>query len=151
MAGTSWDKLGQMDAAFEVVAPAIRRVAQAEGVKLHEFFRDDPVWRLDFAREMGGEAVVDVAWTEDRPDTYQVSASWWLDDYDSTMRRQRREEVGEFTRERPPEELEALLKEAISRVDAWTEQDLDQTSGPFPDWQKHQSREDFYRLRLPKR
>ena len=62
VAGTSWDKLGQMDAAFELVAPALRRVAGVEGVKLHEFFRDDPVWRLDFARNAGGEAIIDVAW-----------------------------------------------------------------------------------------
>jgi hypothetical protein len=47
MAGTSWDKLGQVDAAFELVAPARRRVAESEGVELHEFFRDDPVWRLN--------------------------------------------------------------------------------------------------------
>jgi len=87
-----------MDAAFELVAPALRRVARAEGVTLREFFRDDPVWRLDFARQAGGEAVVDVAWQEDRPEEYRVSASWWLDDYDTTLRRSHQEEVGTFTR-----------------------------------------------------
>ena len=46
MAGTSWDRLGQTEAAFELVAPVLRRVARAEGLKLDEFFRDDPVWRL---------------------------------------------------------------------------------------------------------
>jgi hypothetical protein len=151
VAGTSWDKLGQMDAAFEIVAPAIRRVAQAEAVKLSEFHRDDPIWRLNFARNAGGEAVVDVAWAEERPDTYTVSATWWLDDYDTTMRRQHREEVGEFTREQPLGELEALLTDAVRRVDSWTEADLDQQSGPYPDWQRYQTREDFHRSRLPKR
>ena len=151
MAGTSWDKLGLMDAAFELVAPALRRVARDEGVKLHEFFRDDPVWRLDFARQAGGEAVVDVAWTEDRPDAYSVSASWWLDDYDTTMRRSRQEEVGTFTRERPLDELEGMLLEALHRIDGWAEADLDQRSGPYPDWQRYQSRDDFYRTRLPRR
>src|SRR5919204_2729687 len=101
MAGTSWDKLGQMDQAFEIVAPAIRRVAQAEGVRLIEFHRDDPIWRLNFARQIGGEAVVDVAWEEERPDTYKVSAGWWQDDYDTTIRRSHSEEIGEFTREKP--------------------------------------------------
>jgi hypothetical protein len=151
MAGTSWDKLGQMDAAFELVAPALRRVAQVEGVKLHEFFRDDPVWRLDFARQAGGEAVIDVAWQEDRPDEYAVSASWWLDDYDSTMRRSRSEEVGSFTRDRSLDDLEAMLRDAIRRVDGWTEADLDQQSGPHADWQRYQSRDEFYRTRLPRR
>ena len=151
MAGTSWDKLGQMDAAFELVAPALRRVAQAEGVKLHEFFRDDPVWRLDFAREAGGEAVVDVAWREECPEEYEVSASWWVDDYDSTMRRSRSEAVGTFTRDRSLDDLEALLRRALASIDGWTETDLDQTSGPHPDWQRYQSRDEFYRTRLPRR
>ena len=151
MAGTSWDKLGQMDAAFELVAPALRRVAQAEGVKLHEFFRDDPVWRLDFVRSAGGEAVIDVAWQEDRPEEYAVSASWWLDDYDTTMRRSRLEAVGTFTRDRSLDDLERLLREALARIDGWTEADLDQRSGPYPDWQRYQSRDEFYRTRLPRR
>ena len=151
MAGTSWDKLGQMDAAFELVAPVLRRVAKAEGVKLHEFFRDDPVWRLDFAREAGGEAVVDVAWQEDHPEEYAVAASWWLDDYDSTMRRSHLEEVGTFTRDRSLDDLEAMLVDALHRIDGWTEADLDQSSGPHPDWQRFQSRDEFYRTRLPRR
>jgi hypothetical protein len=149
MAGTSWDKLGQMDAAFEIVAPAIRRVAQDLGLKLTEFHLDDPIWRLQFARSAGGEAVVDVTWEEDRPEQYQVVANWWIDDYDTTMRRSRREEVGRFRREQPPQELETLLRDAVAIVDRWTEADLDQESGPHPDWQRYQSREDFYRTRLP--
>lgn len=151
MAGTSWDKLGQVDAAFELVAPALRRVAQAEGLKLHEFFRDDPLWRLDFARQSGGEAVVDVAWEEDRPEEYRVSASWWLDDYDTTTRRLREEEIGVFTRDRSLDDLEAMLREALGRIDGWTEADLDREAGPYPDWQRYQSREEFYRTRLPRR
>jgi hypothetical protein len=151
MAGTSWDKLGQMDAAFELVAPALRRVAREEGVKLHEFFRDDPLWRLDFARQAGGEAVVDVAWEEDHPEEYRVSAAWWLDDYDTTFRRSHQEEVGTFTRDRPLDELEQLLRRALRGIDGWTEADLDERSGPNPDWQRYQSREDFYRTRLPRR
>lgn len=140
-----------MDAAFELVAPALRRVAQAQGLKLHEFFRDDPIWRLDFARQVGGEAVIDVAWEEDRPEEYRVTAAWWLDDYDTTMRRSRKEEVGVFTRNLSLSALEDMLDEALRRIDSWDEADLDQTSGPYPDWQTYQGREDFYRTRLPKR
>ena len=151
MAGTSWDKLGQMDAAFELVAPVLRRVAAAEGLKLHEFFRDDPIWRLNFARRAGGEAVVDVAWEEDRPEEYQVTSSWWLDDYDTTMRRSRQEAVGVFTRDRSLDDLEGMVRDALRRIDSWSEADLNQTTGPYPDWQRYQSREDFYRTRLPRR
>lgn len=150
MAGTSWDKLGQMDAAFEEVAPTIRKLAQEEGVKLHEFFRDDPLWRLDFAREAGGEAVVDIAWSEDQPELFSISASWWVDDYDTTLRKLRREEIGSFQRNQAPAELAAVLKQALARIDSWDASALNQESGPYPDW-KSQSREDFGRLRLPRR
>jgi hypothetical protein len=151
MAGTSWDKLGQLDAAFELVAPVLRRVAAAEGLKLHEFFRDDPIWRLNFARQAGGEAVVDVAWEEDRPEEYQVMSSWWVDDYDSTMRRSRQEAVGVFTRDRSLDDLEGMVRDALRRIDGWSQADLNQESGPYPDWHRYQTREDFYRTRLPKR
>ncbi len=108
MAGTSWDKLGQMDAAFEVVAPAIRRVARAEGARLHEFFNEDPIWRLTLPRG-DDQARVDVVWEEDRPDAYRVRALWWAGaDLHS-------EEVGEFRRQQPLAELEGLLEEAIRR------------------------------------
>jgi hypothetical protein len=112
MAGTSWDKLGQMDAAFEVVAPAIRRTAEASGARLHEFFRDDPVWRLDFTRKRSGDPAVDVSWSEDAPAIYAVSALWWAGDELT------REEVGTFSRERPLEELDALLQQALGKLPA---------------------------------
>ncbi len=112
MAGTSWDKLGQMDAAFEVVAPAIRRVTESSGARLHEFFRDDPVWRLDFTRKRSGDPAVDVSWSEEAPDRYQVTALWWADD------KLTREEAGTFTRERPLDDLVALLEQAIAKLPA---------------------------------
>ncbi|MEP7104690.1 MAG: hypothetical protein ABI838_02450 [Chloroflexota bacterium] len=110
MAGTSWDKLGQMDAAFEVVAPAIRRAAQASGARLHEFFRDDPVWRLDFTGKRAGDPAVDVSWSEEAPAAYLVTALWWQDD------KLTREEVGTFTREQPLEELDGLLDQAVAKL-----------------------------------
>ncbi|MGH7904922.1 MAG: hypothetical protein ACREPA_12485 [Candidatus Dormibacteraceae bacterium] len=151
MAGTQWDKLGQMDAAFEIVAPAIRRVAQAESLRLQEFHNEDPVWRLAFAREQGGEARIDIAWEESQPDVYQVRALWWIDDYDSTMRRFHEETVGEFRRDQPLEDLETLLRTGLGAVDEWDPSVLDRESGPNPDWKKYRSREDFQRIRLPKR
>jgi hypothetical protein len=151
VAGTSWDKLGQMDAAFEVVAPAIRRAAEAQGVQLFEFHRDDPLWRLAWARKEGGEASVDVEWTEDAPDTYWVIATWFKDDWESTMRRQHVVEVGEFRRDEQLDRLETMLREAVKAVDGWQEADLVEQSGPYPEWQQYQTREEFGRTRLPTR
>ena len=151
MAGTSWDKLGLMDAAFAIVAPAIRRAAEAEGVKLLEFHRDDPLWRLAWARREGGEASVDVEWTEDEPDTYWIVATWFKDDWETAMRRQRVQELGEFTRDQDPAILERLLRDAVKAVDGWTEADLKEVSGPYPEWRQYQTEEEFGRTRLPRR
>lgn len=110
MAGTSWDKLGQMDAAFELVAPPIRRVAADTGARLHEFFRDDPVWRLDFARTRQGDPAVDVSWSEETPDRYEVSAVWWEGE---TVKRV---VAGGFGREQSLDDLETLLRQAVASL-----------------------------------
>ena len=99
-----------MDQAFELVAPVLRRVAAAEGARLHEFFRDDPVWRLDLSSRAPLEAAIDVSWSEERPEEYAVTLIWWEND------KLHREDVGLFTRDRSPGELEGLLKDAASRL-----------------------------------
>jgi hypothetical protein len=101
-----------MDAAFELVAPPLRRVAEREGLKLHEFFRDDPVWRLDFAGKRRGDGAGDVAWEEDRPEAYAVSVLWWEGE------RLQRHEVGSFSRERSLDDLESMLRDAVARLPA---------------------------------
>ena len=110
MAGTSWDKLGETERAFELVAPALRRFADAEGARLREFFRDDPVWRLELPSGAAEEASIDVSWSEEQPEEYAVTVIWW--DGDKPLR----EEVGSFTRDRSLDELESLLKSAASRL-----------------------------------
>jgi hypothetical protein len=75
-------------------------------VRLHEFFRDDPVWRLDLA----GRAAIDVSWSDERPEEYAVSVLWWEND------QLRREQIGTFTRDRPLDEVEALLEQGVARV-----------------------------------
>ena len=138
-----------MDAAFEIVAPAIRRAAEAEGVKLFEFHRDDPLWRLAWARAGGGEASVDVEWTEDTPDTYWVIATWFRDDWDTTMRRQHVEEIGEFRRDEQLDRLEAMLRAAVKRIDRWTAGHLHDQSGHYPAWHAYSPRAESGRTRLP--
>ena len=90
-------------------------------------------------------------WTEDTPDTYWVIATWFKDDWETTLRKQHVEEIGEFRRDEPPEKLEAMLREAVKLVDGWTDADLDEQSGPYPEWQEYQTREEFGRTRLPAR
>ncbi len=112
MAGTSWDKLGQSEAAFEEVAGTVREVAREAGARLHEFFRDDPVWRLDLARERGGDGAVDVSWSEASPQEYAISSLWWEGES------LRREAAGSFARGGPHEQLRQLLSRAVNRLPA---------------------------------
>ena len=107
MAGTSWDKLGQMDAAFEAVADTIRAAAGEGGARLREFHNEDPVWRL-----VVGENYVDVTWDESKPEVFTVRAVRWVDDkpeYDT---------VGEFARDHDQSELKSLIAEGLARATA---------------------------------
>ena len=109
MAGTSWDRTGRMEAAFSVVEAAIRRTAAAHNANLMEYFRDDPVWRIEPRPGVTRDAV-DVSWSEERPETYQVSAIWW----EGAV--VRRVEVGEFGRQQSLEELARLLESALAML-----------------------------------
>lgn len=108
MAGTSWDKLGQVEAAFEAVGPAIHAVAKASGARVREFHNEDPVWRL----VAGTDAYVDVVWDEGRPDIFFVRSIRWVDDRPQT------EPVGEFQRDHDQSELQALIRDALARATA---------------------------------
>jgi hypothetical protein len=105
VAGTSWDKLGQVEAAFEAVAPAIREAARDGGARLREFHNEDPVWRL-----VTGENYVDVIWDESRPDVFTVRAVRWVDD------KPQYEPVGEFPRDHDAAELKSMIAEGLAKV-----------------------------------
>ena len=81
----------------------------------------------------------------------QIMLPHWIQTREEAMRHSRDEEVGVFTRDRSLADLEAMLRDALGRIDGWTETDLDKSSGPYPDWQRYQSRDEVYRTRLPKR
>ena len=108
MAGTSWDKLGQMDAAFEAVAPAIRNAARQKGARLREFHNEDPVWRL--VAGGGEDAYVDVVWDESAPEVFTIRSVRWVDDKPQS------EPVGQFPRDHALDELETLLEDALERL-----------------------------------
>lgn len=106
MAGTSWDKLGQVEAAFEAVGPAIHEAAEEGGARVREFHNEDPVWRL----VAGTDAYVDVVWDEGRPDVFTVRSIRWVDDKPQS------EQVGEFPRDHDAAELKALIAQGLARV-----------------------------------
>lgn len=107
MAGTSWDKLGQMDAAFEAVADVIREAARDGGARLREFHNEDPVWRL-----VVGENYVDVIWDESKPEAFTVRAVRWVED------RPQYDTVGEFQRDHDAAELRSLIADGLAKASA---------------------------------
>lgn len=106
MAGTGWDRLGQVEAVFEAAGPAIREAAGEAGARVREFHNEDPVWRL----LSGPDAYVDVAWDEERPDVLTVRAIRWIDDKPQTR------QIGDFARDHEPSELKALIADAFASV-----------------------------------
>lgn len=106
MAGTSWDKLGQVEAAFQAVGPAIHEAAKEAGARVREYHNEDPIWRV----VAGPDAYVDVVWDEGRPDLFSVRAIRWVDDKPET------EQIGEFARDHDSAELKVLIGDGLQRV-----------------------------------
>ncbi len=140
-----------MQDAFEQIRSALESYAKEKGVDLIPYLHEDPIWRLGFARRVGGEAAVDLVWDEASPEQFAVRCSWWIDDYQSTMRRSVQAEAGRFSLSRPALDLTALLDQALERVDGWDADDLEVTSGPYPQWHQYFGRDDFYQTQLPVR
>lgn len=105
VAGTSWDKLGQVEAAFEAVAEPIREAAKEGGARLREFHNEDPIWRL-----VAGENYVDVIWDESKPEVFTVRVIRWIDD------KPQYDQVGEFQRDHDAAELKSLIAEGLARA-----------------------------------
>ena len=108
MAGTSWDRAGHAEAAFEVVASPVRAVATLKGAVLIEFLRDDPVWRLVAPAEAGA---IDISWSEEAPDQFDITLIRWRP-------KPVREAWGSFSRERPAAELAALLESGLDSLNS---------------------------------
>ena len=106
MAGTSWDRLGQVEAAFDAVGPAIHEAAQEAGARVREYHNEDPIWRI----VAGPDAYVDVVWDEGNPDAFTVRAVRWV------AERPQSEPIGEFARDADIALLKALIASGLARV-----------------------------------
>ncbi|HVB77806.1 MAG TPA: hypothetical protein VNI34_08415 [Candidatus Nitrosotalea sp.] len=105
MAGNSWDRMGRMEAAFESVAPVLRAAARAAGARVEEYVQEDPVWRLQ-----APAGSVDVAWSEQAPDAFELVSIW------REGGQIRRGEVRRWTIEQPASDLEQILSEALGSL-----------------------------------
>jgi len=139
--------------AFRSVAPALEEFARRHNLLIERYRRGKAAWELRFARGLGGEATVAITYREATGHVLDVTALWWLDDFDSRTRRIRTEKVAAYDRREPAATLGRHLEEALRRIDRWTPADLGAAFGPFVQWTKLYTAETFAaeRARLPVR
>ncbi len=137
--------------AFRAVAPAVEAFAQENDLLIERYRRGKAAWELRFARRQGGEAALTISYREATGHVLDVTALWWLDDFQSRMRRFRSEKIGVYDRRDPPDALRQRLNEGLRRIDSWSVADLGPAYGPFVDWAKTYTAETFAaeRERLP--
>lgn len=139
--------------AFRLVAPVVEAFARERGLLIDRYRQAKAAWELRFARAQGGEAAIVVSYRERTGHVLDVSALWWIDDFEARTRRLRSEKVAVFDRRADPSLLRRQLEDALARVDAWTLKDLGPAHGPYVTWNREHTRESFRlaRERLPHR
>jgi hypothetical protein len=73
-----------LDSYFAPIAGTLAAFASTRGLLLHKYYHDAPAWSLCFGHPAGGQAKVEVSAKSE--DDVQVSAVWWLDDYNTFTR-----------------------------------------------------------------
>ncbi|MDH3439068.1 MAG: hypothetical protein OEN48_19090 [Betaproteobacteria bacterium] len=116
------DYIAQLEAFFRPMAQHISDFGARHNLLLEKYYHEAPMWSLGFSHPAGGQARLDVARTEDN--ALAVSATWWLDDYDSFTRSIRTKESLRMTLDGAAlvQELERLLGEVLAwKRGAWTQ------------------------------
>lgn len=134
--------------AFRAVAPGVEAFARDHDLLIERYRRGKSAWELRFARRRGGEAALTISYREKTGHVLDVTAVWWLDDFERRTRRVRTEKIGAYYRREDPDGLRRFLAEGLRRIEAWTLDDLGPAYGPFRDWTKQYTDE---RNRLPLR
>lgn len=139
--------------AFRLVAPVVEAFARERGLLIERYRQGKAAWELRFARALGGEAAIVVSYRERTGHVLDVSALWWVDDFESRTRRLRSDKVAVFDRRAHPSLLRGQLEDALARVDAWTLTDLGPAHGPYISWERELTIESVRsaRKRLPQR
>lgn len=138
--------------AFRRIALPVEAFARRHDVRLDRYPKGKPAWELRFARGQGGEAAIVLSYREPTGHVLDVSAVWWLDDFDARTRRVHSEKIGaHYGRDGDPA-LERLLEDAFTRIAGWKNADLGPARGPYRDWAKTHTAESFaaQRERLPR-
>jgi hypothetical protein len=120
--GASADHFAELERFFAPIAPAIVEFAKRHNLLLEKYYHEAPMWSLGFAHPAGGQARLDVARRKD--ERLSVSATWWVDDYDTFTRSVRTNDAVAVAASEQAlvAELEKLLGELLVwRPGAWTQ------------------------------
>jgi hypothetical protein len=124
--------------AFRAVAPTIEDFARQHGLLIDRYRRGKSAWELRFARTIGGEAALVLTYRERTGHVLDLSALWWIDDFEARTRRLRSEKIAIYDRRAGVGVLRQQLEAALARVDAWALTDLGAPHGPYVRWaQQH--------------
>jgi hypothetical protein len=118
-------------AAFRDIAPAVEAFARTHGLLIERYRRESATWSLRFTRHLGGEAAIVVAYREATGHAFDITALWWIDDYEARTRRLKSSKVGVYLRHDPPAALTALLDQALALIASWGEEALGEPRGPY--------------------
>lgn len=122
---------------FREVAASVEGFARERDLSIDRYRKAKSAWELRFAREKGGEAAIVLSYREPLGHVLDVSAVWWLDDFDARTRRVRAEKIGTHYRRDSGAALVHLLDEAFARIQSWNDADLGPPHGPYREWATH--------------
>jgi len=118
--GASAEHFAELERFFAPLAPAILDFVERHNLLLEKYYHEAPMWSLEFSHPAGGQARLDIARNKDQ--RLLVSATWWVDDYDTFTRSIRTNDaiaVAASGQALVPE-LEKLLGEVLGwRPGAW--------------------------------
>lgn len=137
--------------AFRAVAPVVEAFARDHGVLIERYRQGKAAWEIRFARKAGGEATVVLSYRERTGHVLDLSAIWWLDDYQAKTRRLRSEKVAVYDRRAGAGVLREQLEAALRRIDGWDLGDLGPPRGPYISWSQGAASFEEARRRLPQR
>jgi len=139
--------------AFRAVAPVVEAFAREQGLMIERYRQGRAAWELRFARELGGEAALVLSLRERTGHVLDLSAVWWIDDFNARSRRLRSQKIAAWDRRADHLVLRQQLDAGLSLIDGWREDDLGPARGPYLSWSREQTAAGFEEARrqLPRR
>ncbi len=124
--------------AFAPIGPQIEQFALAHGLALVKYDHSGPAWRLEFRTVTLEQAAVEICYDFEK-ECFVVTATCWVDDYDSGKRSMRQSAVGTLSKGQDPSNI---LDDGLKAVLSWCRSDLIQDEETC-DWKDQMTKAAF--------